>query len=313
MARINYPTRFLNQVELFTDVKAKDTADGSSSVIKPFLTEEGIDLNSVELIVNKAVDADKLAKKLSKESEELMAERNKLFDVVFDDHRSCVQFLKKLYISNINKLGDWGVTIDNNSRVVYPPDFLSKVQTVNTFIDKHLSFPAGSSPLQPFLTENEIDLTANQNKANLAKTSNDSSDQKAKDKELQNELRDNNMDEIMSHLRGIGGFLVALYPENPRKAGEWGYTIDSAKQEDKDRTIEIGASAVKTIYNLVPGSMVINLGDTELSIFPGKETNGDATKLPAGQTFVVARKYGTSTFKNDSNTQKGTVEVTVNG
>ena len=128
MARINFPNEFAAVVKLFGKVKSKDDADAASSVIKPYMTEQGIDLAADETAMTAAVAANDAFDEAAKDAEKLSEQRDNLFDVPWKDTEGCVQFLKKLFRNNVSKLGDWHITVDGRGRINYPSDFSARAR-----------------------------------------------------------------------------------------------------------------------------------------------------------------------------------------
>ncbi|MBK5286277.1 MAG: hypothetical protein JJE25_12830 [Bacteroidia bacterium] len=312
MARINFPGTFAGVVKLFGDIKKKHDADGASSVLILFLEEQAIDMDVDAQAVTDASEAHNDFEKHEKNMEELSEKRDNLFDEPFDDHRGCVQFLKKLFLKNNRKLGDWGVTVDGRGRVVYAKDFSGKAAEVLALIAKHDSFAPGSSPLQPFLNENDIDLAANETDVENAQTAHDDFVKAEKAKEQFRETRDLLIGPIGQHERGMGQFLIGLFPKAPKKAGQWGFVVDDSPRAKKKRIVLLQPGEIKTLYHAVMGSNLTLKKGTRASIYPGKAVNGTPVTINEGETFIIRRKFGTFTIKNESNSSNVEIIFTEN-
>mgnify|MGYP001293248814 CR=1 FL=1 len=310
MARINFPKRFAEKTSLQVKVKAKHDADALTSVLIPYIAEQGIDMTVDATATTNAVTANTNFQAAEKLSEELSQKRDNLFDKVFSDHEGEVQFLKKLFRNNVSKLGEWGVTVDNRGRIHYPPDFVGRAAAVQTFITKHNSFPVGTSPLKPYLDENGISLVTNKTNTTTASTAhNDFLTQDAL-KEQYVEQRDTLFAPVEAHIRGIGQFLIGLFHNAPKKAGQWGFVVDDSPQADKVRDGIVKFSSTKTLQQLAIGKDIINTGSIPLKLFKGKTAAGAPIVMNPGDKFTIVRGYGTSTLKDESATQDGTYEAT---
>ncbi|MEO5572296.1 MAG: hypothetical protein ABIT08_00560 [Bacteroidia bacterium] len=307
MSRLMLPVRFADKCELLTNVKSKDGADGVSSIIRPTMTDEGISLSTDNTAVTNAKAKQTLAKKNEKDAEKRTGERNNLLDPAFKDHKMCAQFLKRRFASNIAVLGDWGITVNGNA-ISYPVDFVGKQEAVLALIDKHLTFAAGTSPLEGFLTDNAINLTTNRANAVTALTKHNERDQLERDAETATTDRDNFINPVMGHLKIIGNYLVAHFAKNPNKAGDWGYTVDTSPQGTKIRSGVIGFSSSKTLLNLANGGVLTNTCDHSLNAFKGKTTTGTPIVLAPGQNFPITKGFGTMTLQNPNNTIKGSYQ-----
>ncbi|MFI5218923.1 MAG: hypothetical protein ACHQNT_05485 [Bacteroidia bacterium] len=304
MARLIIPSEFILKTNLFALMKAKHTADGAGSILTPYLTENGINLVSDETRVTDAKTANTDFETFARDAEKLFKERNRLFAPVMKQHRKCVQFLKSLFKNNIGKLGDWGVTV-NGKKIVYPVKVEDQIAAVVTFIDKHLSFPAGTSPLEGFLTGNpEINLTTNKANTLTAKTNHGDATQLNIDKETKRVERDALMEPITGHLTGIGAYIVDYFPANPNKAGDWGYTVDNSPQGTKVRVGFVNIGSAKVLNNLAIEGVLINNSEFDIEIFKGKVVSGTPVILQPGKPFLVVKGYGTATVRNPNGEKK---------
>ena len=309
MARFNYPEDFLNQTELFKDIKKKHDADAAASVLIPYLVEQGIDLNGDETKTNNAIGKHKLFVQAEKDAEDLTQDRNKLFDPVFDNMSDGFQFLKKLYRGNPAELGHWGAVVNGNA-IVYPPDFLNRVELFKDYKTKHDSFPGGSSPLEPFLSVNEIELDAEEEDMEEAETKHSGAKQTEKDAEDLREERDNFFDPVMVNVRGMGQYLKGLYVKHPKHVGNWGYVIDDSPRDPKFRTATINPASTRTLTGVKLNSQVENTGTIDLLLHKGAEVGTEAVNLAPEMRFTVVRGWGTMTVENPDPTQVGEVGYT---
>ncbi len=309
MSRLINPPEFSEKKKLFKSVLAKDTADGVASVIRIFLSEEGIVLADDDTDCDAADALNTEMEKLAKDAERDYKERDRIFDPIFKNHTDSVQFLKQLYISNPNKLGDWFVTVDGGNRVVYPPAFAERYLCVRKFIEKHNTYPGITSPLHQFLIENKIDLAVNYTDASTANDKNTAASTANTNKETKRGDRDVLCDPVFAHTSAIGQFLVKHYMSNPNKAGDWGFRVDSSPQAVKFRIIEIAPGASEMLKNVDVGGECTSMGPADAEITSGSSTPGTPIPLPSGQKFKVIRNYGTMKVKNLSGTAILKIEV----
>ena len=314
MARISYPAEFIESTRLFKKIKKKHDADIilGGSVLTALFTSKDIDIvvdnNNTDAAIEKHNDFEAA----TKTSEQLLQTRDTLFTPVFADHRKCVQFLKSL-LPDPHDLGAWDVTVDGTSRIVYAVDYIGKQIEVGKFIEKHFDYAAGTSPLEPFLVENEIDLAANQTKNINSLTNFTNYETKVNEKENLREQRDNLFDPVDLNVHTIAEYLMNLFPANQKKVGEWGFTVDDSPQKDVVREGTVLTGAVKTLNNVALGSQLENTGTTAFDIYRGATAVGSAVTVSAGQKFTILRGYGTSTIKNTSSTTEATYKATFTG
>jgi hypothetical protein len=311
MARIIYPDSVLVWNELFGNVKPKALALATPNPVDDFLTEEGINLVTDETNMGKAMLAHKAFSDNEKLAEELMEKHHKLFETPFSDHKKCVQVLKKIYRSNVHKLGDWGVTVDGSGRISYPSDFLGRKQCVLDLIAKHGTFPPGTSPLETFLADNDIDLTVNHTDTLDSAQALTDWDPVHKLKEQKREERDNLLDPIKNHLRGIGAVAVAWYASAPKKAGSIGFEIDDSPQGTKTKDVIVKEGGIKTVHDAVIGSVMKNKSGIDLLVYRGKTITGTPIVFKAGSLLKVESGFSTFVLKNESLAERAAVEVSL--
>jgi hypothetical protein len=140
MARLIFPEAFEDQRVLLGLVRAKHNADGAASVLTAFLAEQGINLNTDFTTGNAAEINNTNSKTFARTAESNVEQRDNKFNPVMKNTRCEVQFLKAFYKPNYHTLGDWGVTVDGVSKIVYPPKFEDRVTLVRAIKTKHDSY-----------------------------------------------------------------------------------------------------------------------------------------------------------------------------
>lgn len=311
MARLNFPSNFLLQRILFNAIVAKDTTDGATSVIRQFLTEESIVLSNDAGFGTSADGFETTRSQKSKHAETKREERDNLFDPVFSHQRGSVQFLKKLYRKAPHKLGDWGVTVDGNGRVALPASFIDQAALFLEFKAHHDGFAAGTSPLIPFLTENDIDLDDDETATSDAKAAHGIFNASNAEAEEATANRDNKWSLVADHMRGIGAFLMNLYSNNPKKTGAWGFVVDDSPRKPVTRTSKIKPASVKTISGVLIGSSIKNIGEVPLKIYKGATATGAFSTLAPNNEFGVTAGFSTVTVSNEDLIKTGTFNYTV--
>jgi len=307
MARIKYSHDFLKRSTLFYAVEEKHSHDGASSPLIAFLAQQGIDLVKDKEATDKAVAADDLFGNTSRLAEDHTQDRNNLFNPAFKELKNMIQYLKSLYVGNAKELGNWGVTVDLE-HVVYPPDFVHRVELYKLVYAKHVEMGAGS-PLLPFLANNDIDFDADKADVDAAALVHEKMEQAKRDAENHREERDLKFNPVMRHVRQIGGFLKALFTDNSKNLGDWGYTVDDSPRRPyiKKRIIKIGKPS--TIKHVVIGSLFRNTGTTTLSIFSGNEVIGEGIVVNPTNKVIIPKGFDTITVINQSINKKGECTV----
>lgn len=309
MARINYPQDFLAQQSLFYSIKTKNDADGVNSVLTAFMAQQNIDLDADATAAADAKTLDDNRILLSNQSENYTQLRNNAFNPVFARLKAEVQFLKSFYKGNVHTLGDWGITVTGDNRIVYPPSFEERLIVFNNFVAKHQSYPKGDSPLDPYIIQQNINVANDATAAADANTYNTQSKQSAADSENSTEQRDLAWSPVLAHVKLIGDYLKKLFSNNPKNLGLWGFTVDDSPQKPALRTTKLLPGETKVIKGIAIGSIFSNIGTSTLSILKG--VNGKATTdlIAPGTKLGMVKGFSTITVTNTSTLEEGEFTV----
>jgi hypothetical protein len=311
MARIVIPINFHDQQKLFTDIIAKHTADGAGSVLITFFTEQDLDPVDMGMVSAQALTHDNNFNLFTKEAEDLTEKRNLLFTDVMDKVRQIGQFLKSLYKPNVQQVGNFGFAVNESGKIVYPPEFIERHTLCKAIKTKHDTYAAGTSPLEVFLTEQDFTIADFNSAVDAAKTHHDNSHAKQQAAENATEQRDLLWLPLVDNLRDIGDFLKKLYPDNPRKLGSWGFTVDDSPQQPVLRTSKLLPLTQKVIRGVIIGSDLKNTGEIPLNIHRGEDTSEPPTTVPPGQVMVVLGGHSLITAANTSATVTARLQVMV--
>jgi hypothetical protein len=309
MARLIIPEHFTPQKKLLEAIEAEHIDQGSDSVIQGYLVQNKIDLTSHIAIANTAQNLDDSRSSLEKQSTNYTQLRDLKFNPVIVNFKNEVQFLKSMNKNNPKFLGDWSITVTGNNRIYYPTNFTELAKVASNFFDKHLSFAADTSPLHTYIIKKNINVQTDRDDIDAAITLNDKSAQTAKDSENGTEQRNLIWNPIMKDIRGIGNFLMKLYPDNPRALGAFGYTVDSAVTKPKLQTTKIKLGAKTTLKGIKIGTTLSNIGTSEIYLHKGKGVSDNPIIIPAGESYGIIKGYSTVTISNPSKTNEAKVNT----
>lgn len=306
MARIIFPEDFPTQKALAKLINDKHVADGAGSVITAFMAEQDIVLADVLTDAGAAEVLENDRAQLRRDSENNREKRDLTFLAHFNGMKNGVQVLKAHYKPAYHKLGDWSINVTGLSRIAYPQSFADREALVLAFYTKHLALPAGTSPLQPWVTENNVDPTDVTTNILPSCVAFDSAmTAKAEQSENKREQRDNLWNPRLKQLRDIGEYLIKLYAHNPKNLGLWGFVVDDSPRKPKLRKSKILLSETKTVTNVVIGSTFHNTGTTTLIIYKGATTTPVGITVLAGERYGVTAGWGTITVQNTNSLQGG--------
>ena len=300
MARIKYSKVYLDQVELFKKVAAKDLLDGSASIIRPTMVQNEITIAGDQVSVDDSVAANKIFLAQEKLAKQLTGEIKKKYDPYMKFYRGSAQFLKGFYGAGFLSLGDWGFTITVNGKMIYSKNVKDNCDSIQAMITYHLTFAVGTSPLQPFLDENNYDVAAIALDLPNVKTLFDDHLTAWNSQNAHRMTRDNLIKPVMQHLRLIGAFLKKNFISIPQNVGKWGYTVVMEPGDPKETNLDLHHSETKIIYGVINGSDLINTKTSIIKAYKGKTATGTPIVIGPGETIIVPKTWGTMTLVNQS-------------
>ncbi|MFH1004905.1 MAG: hypothetical protein V1781_05360 [Bacteroidota bacterium] len=308
MARIIHPENFDGQRELLRQIKIKSDA-GGSVILAPLFAEKKINLLDDITNGTNASTHNAGMKLLHRQAENYVQIRDVKFAHVFLHARGEIQFLKSLFKPNVRQLGDWGVTVDDTSRISYTSEFDKQVKLVKAIKTKHESYSSGTSPLQSYLVEQSINLGADLVLTTDAETAEANSQKTRRDAEEEKQIRDNLWNPVDKHLRYIGDFLMKLFRGKEKKAGEYGFIIDDSPRAPKERISKIKPSSQITIKGIVIGSTLTNIGTTPIHIYKGTSTAGTPAIVPPNEMMGMIKGYSVITVINPSTLEMAKIKT----
>ncbi len=311
MPRNILPEAFTAQQSLLTSIVTKHNADGTSSVLTPFLTQEKIDLPKAVTAGTDAATHEQSRLLFTSTSETQRRLRDNIFTPVFSSLQAWVQFLKKLYRSNTKELTQWGITITDSGKITYPAAFEDRARLYKTFTNKHSSYAAGTSPLQPFITANEVDMAKLTTAVTKATDAHQLYDDNAAKATIETSLRDGLWEPVFKNIKAIGAYLIGLYSSNPKKATAWGFNIVDSVSKHQLRTTTLKPGEQKTSAAVIIGSTFTNTGTVPLHVYKGKTTTGTPAIIAAGEKMGILKGFSVITVVNPSTLEGGKFTVTV--
>ena len=298
MARIIFRTDLTGIQELQTNIIAKNTADGAASPLISLLAEQGINLATDAASMESAITSARFAALSRRQVENYVQKRELNFDPVFKNLKNEVQFLKKLKKGKERELGDWGISVDGSNKIVYPSGFEARVRITRSFYAKHLSYPAGTSPLQNFIDDNGINVEREGLRVEAAERAHETAYATSREAEEAQRNSDNLVVNVLAHQRIIGGYLIKLKVKNPKALGEWGFTVDDSDREPKTRKTRIKPTEKITMGGIVIGSSLTNTGTTPIHVYTGKTTTGNPVIVEPLEKIGMIKGFSVITVIN---------------
>lgn len=304
MARLIIPADFSSQRTLLANIVAKNAALGSESPLTQFLTQQNINLADDVAAGETAQTHETNRSLLSKQSENFSQLRDNAFDAPWSHITGIAQFLKKFYKGNTNELGNWGYPIIESGKIQYPAPFTERVTLFGNVVAKHTAL-GSSSPLPPYLTQNNINLATDADFVETAATNNTAFINAAQQSENATELRNAAWNPVVEHITAIGDFLKGLFANNPKALGGWGFVVDDSPRKPKLRTTKLKLGAQIINKSVVIGSVLTNIGANDLHLYKGSTTTGTPIILQKGEPFGIQKGWSTITVVNPSTLVEG--------
>lgn len=312
MSRINEPVSFKEKIAEQTACYKKHQNDAGASVLNLYLTENNIDFAADVAAGAAAVVLDSSATSLIWLSEKATKDRDISYEPVWKETIAGVQFLKKLYKTNTKQLTDWGVPIDVNGNIDYPTPFTDRVAISKAVITKHNSYISPAiSPLLLYITTNNVNIT-NMSAAIVSSLATDIIREERKaDSVKATQDRDIKFAIPYQNLKSIGGFLMVLYPNNPKDVALWGFDEVDTLVPETLRTVTLLPLKSKKITGIKLGSVLKNDGIKDVSFTKGKKGLGAVTLVPAGTELGMNKGCSVIIVTNPATIGKAIVKVTI--
>ncbi|MCX6210881.1 MAG: hypothetical protein NTZ59_15590, partial [Bacteroidetes bacterium] len=189
------------------------------------------------------------------------------------------------------------------TKVSYPTAFIDMANLILKFNDVHTKLAAGTSPLDAFIAENQIDLAKDNDKVQQAITYNTEATKKAEESAKETQLFNNVWQPVVKQLTNIGNYLMGIYVNAPRKTSDWGFAIDESPTTAKEVNTKIKLGEQVVLNGVVIGSTIKNTGNADIHIYKGKKTTGNPIIVKPGDTFGVQKGFSIMTINNPDTLQ----------
>ncbi len=309
MARIVFPEDFTSQLTLLANVVAQNGLITKNNPVTAYLAQQNIVLGDDVTAGNNAQTHETNRLLFSKQSENFRQLRDNNFTAPWQHLTGSVQFLKSFYKGNTKQLGDWGITITTGGKIIYPPAFADRVTIFDALLEKNSSYGDGSSPLQAYLMQQQIDLAKDAGFVQTAGDNDASFTAASQQSENETELRNQLWSPVEQHLKDIGNFLMKLYSGNEKALGDWGFVVDNSPQKPKLRTTKLKLGETRVLNGLVIGGTLTNTGIDDVQLYRGKSTSGTPVIIHAGEKFGIIKGYSTITIVNASTLTEAKITV----
>ncbi|MEI6628368.1 MAG: hypothetical protein WCN27_03070 [Alphaproteobacteria bacterium] len=281
---------------------ARVKKDGASGPLVAILAKRGIDLIKDKEACETAIANNTLFLAAEKNSQDLCEQRNKLMKPIMKHLRGSFQNLKSILKPTFKAVGGWGATILTSGKIIYPKSTQARVNLLMKMKAKNDSYTTFPSPLQPYLTKNNISLATDATNASLALITQNALKASINNSENLRQERDNGFAKSLIDIHFIGAFLKRLYSGETKKLGIYGYVVVGSKLATKRRTIKIIFGGIKLNKRIAIGDTIENMADADVYLYSGKTINGNPVLLKAGTKWIVAKGFSTISIQNLSST-----------
>ncbi len=298
---VDIPEEYSARSTSYATLDAKNTAGAGHSAIQPLISKYG--WNMANLLTSRNLADGFEADRITATNDARINYQICYSDLknVEPHLRGMFNFIKVLNAPNYTQGKDWGADINANGKTTMPIDAHDLYLAFQICLAKHNSYPVGTSPLLPYLTEQGIDLTADgiiwhnlEGHYQLFYIDQD------------NALtllvsRDNAFAPCLDVMVKCKEFLVILKSQNLRTLTEWGFIVNGAKPQETIQVSTILQGESKIINRIVVGSIFTNLSAGKVTITNGRVPNGKEVTIVAGGTFTIKKGYTSSLVTNVDN------------
>jgi hypothetical protein len=270
-----------------------------------FLSHNSIDLTNDDADADNALARHSAFNKHSRHAEMYREDRDLKMKQPWKHVRFCAAFLKALYPGSVRTLGEWSIEVNNKNKLVYPKKISQRIQLIKDFIAKHNSFAPGTSPLQIFLSVNDIDFVSDLAAAGSAENLHNLFEAASRSKEQEREQRDLLWKPVMKNVRATGAYVKSLFRGKVHEAGDYGFTVDSSKRKPRlRRSVLLGGQSI-TIKGAAIGRVFTNHGKDVLHLRKLHRASAPPIIISANQQVELPKGYANLTVFNPSDREKG--------
>lgn len=174
------------------------------------------------------------------------------------------------------------------ARIVFPENFLFQQILFDLVKEKHESYPAGTSPIEAFVIQHDIDFTVDGTAVDNAGGHERERSKKTKEAEDLTEKRNLTWDPVFANMRDYYQFLKKFYKPNYMELGNWGAPITTTGKISypsafNARTVIFEALKEKYDTYAPAGSSPLDAYLTQHD----KSISDDNTAMEAGRGFAL--------------------------
>jgi hypothetical protein len=307
----NFASDFKGQTELFERVVLFKATLPPGNWLEVFMTSEEIDFTVDDLAKVAAIGFDNIKNTQAGIAHNEIQLRNRSMNPIISHMKGGFQFLKAANPTNYSKLSFWGAIISVNGKLTYPSRPEDKLDMFGVYAGKDGSYPVGTSPLQPYNTQNEIvmadDLDA-MTAANLNVTNAFNAFNLSEENTM---LRNRKWAPVLVDLVKIYNYAKAYYRNNSRSLGLMGFIIVATAPTHKVQKSTALQGAHVLIHGAIIGSIINNPNAWDVLIYPGKDMTKPPVTLKANTSMAVAKGMSSFVMQNPDALRIAKITTTV--
>ena len=191
-----------------------------------------------------------------------------------------------------------GVPVDVNGAIDYPVSFAERAAISEAMIAKSNGYAVGTSPLQTYITKNNNNLTAISAAITSALAHDISKTELKVESVKATQDRDKKIAKPYKNLKGMGNYLMTLFPDSPKDVALWGFDEVDTVVAESVRTVTLLPLRSKMISGIVLGSVLKNIGLKAISVTKGRKGLGTATNVLPGGELGMNKGYSSIVATN---------------
>ncbi len=237
--------------------------------------------------------------------------RNALANPIFSSMKEGFQVIKAGTPGVYDNVRLFSGIITDNGRFIYPTSFPDLSLLWGKYYHKNGTYALGLSPAYPYYHENDINISLQNDDVILAMIADNNADINTTNSEDNTEQRNEKWSGPLENLVKIYNFCKAVLIKTPRKLGLMGFEIIETPPGHKLQKSTALQEEHRLIHGAIIGSIITNLNDFEILIYPGPDMLKVPHILKAGEVMAVKKGMSEFILYNPNPLELAKISVTV--
>ena len=308
---ILFPVSINGESKLANGIDIKTTADGVSGELYQFNIDHGISPHSNYLGSLVAMDKEDAADQFDRDGKKY----NQQWGLGLVDAKKWIRgIVQSLKVDNkpvYTLLGDWGINITANGKIMYDETNLGWQTLGEAIVAKNGTYGIGLSPIFQYMNTQQFTITM----LSDALTATDGFKTEAgvayNAAKTARQLSKTLIDVIRADDHLMAEKLVVLHPIDTQHVTEYGYDTNMANASEWDQVSIILPGETLIVHNAKEGTDIEKLEGGDVTITPGLKDTAVPKLFPTNNLLNVYKGMHTFRIKNNALSCEAKVKTTV--